>query len=166
MTRASHVAALVVSPEPVFPRGWRGRRHGQVELDGAIAVGDERPKHPAAFLLDEPLHLRIAIIGLGLELAAELLLGVHLEDGRVIRAVIFHEERLIVRDEFREQCDQEQGREENEAVIAAPVRFEGAQPSLVERRKLEPATIRRSRFDSVKDVAGSGGYCQLSTSIR
>ena len=62
--------------------------------------------------MDEPLHLRVAVIGFRLELAAELLLGVHLEDGRVIRAVILHEKRLIVRDEFREQRDQEERRED------------------------------------------------------
>ncbi len=106
--------------------------------------------------MDEPLHLRVAVIGFRLELAAELLLGVHLEDRRVIRAVILHEKRLIVRDEFREQRDQEERHEDDEAVIAAPVGFERAQPSLIERGKLEPATVRSRCFDPRKNVAGSG----------
>ena len=129
-----HIAALVVGAEPIVPRRRRGRGNGQVELDRAVAVRDRRPDDPAAFFVDELLHGGIAVIGFSLKLAAELLLRVHLEDRHIERAVIFHEERLIVRDEFREQRDDEQHHENDEAVVAAFVRLEGPQAANVDRR--------------------------------
>jgi hypothetical protein len=49
---------------------------------GAVGVADRRPQHPAAILLDLVLDERVAIVGRGLELAAELRLRIVLTTGK------------------------------------------------------------------------------------
>ena len=65
-----HVARLIVGAEQVLPGRRRGRRPGQIEDHGVVAVADRRPQHPTP-LLDQLGHERVGVVGLGREVAAE-----------------------------------------------------------------------------------------------
>ena len=103
------------------------------------------PDYPAA-LGDLGGDERIAIVGRGLELAAEGGLRVGHEDGRVEFAVVIDQERLVVGDELREQSDQEDRQEDPERPVAARVGAEVVQAPARERRDLpsQEAVFARS----------------------
>ena len=101
-----HVAALVVGAEPVVfevaaalqalllhhllalrlgqhPGRLRRRRRRQVEIVGVVGIADRRPDDGAALVRDQLLQIGIAIVGGGLEIAAERGLGIA-DEGRPI----------------------------------------------------------------------------------
>ena len=131
---AQHVARLVVGAEQMPPAGRRGRRLAEVLDDGVVAVGDHRPQHPALGV-DQLGDLGILVVGLGGELAAEGGLGVGLEDREIEGAVVAHQDRPVVGDQFGEQADEEQRGEEDERPGAAPIGEESLEAAPRDRRK-------------------------------
>ena len=161
-----HVAALVVGAEPIVfqiaaalealaldhrlalrfgqhPGRRRGRRRRQVEIVRRVGIADRRPDHEAAFVGDQLLQIRVAIIRGGFKVAAERRFRIS-EDHRKIRlAGEADKERLVVGDEFREQRDEKQNQEKPQRPITAPVGLEILPAPFVERRQCEPAGRRR-----------------------
>jgi hypothetical protein len=120
-----HVAALVVGAQPVFRRGGRRRRHGELVVDGVVAVANRRPQHPAV-VLDQFRHIGVAVVGFGFEQAAEGGFRVGLEHREIEVALILHHDRPVVGDEFRSQTDHEQHQEQAQRPEATAVATEGA----------------------------------------
>ena len=77
----------------------------------------------------------IAIVGRGLEIAAERGLGIADEGRPIEMAVILDQERPVVGDQFGEQRDEEQDQEYPERPVAAAVRLEILPAPPVERRR-------------------------------
>ena len=111
-----HVAALVVGAEPVVfevaaalealllhhllalrfrqhPGRLRRRRRRQIEIVGGVGIADQRPDDGAALVRDLLLQIGIAIVGRGLEVAAEGGFGIADEGRPVEMAVILDQER-------------------------------------------------------------------------
>ena len=127
-----HIAPLIVRAQPMRAHRRRGGRDRQVEVDGAIGIGHQRPDHPTA-LVDQVLDERVGVVGVGLELAAERGLGIVREHRRVIGAVIAHQKRPVVGDELGEQAEREQAEEYPERPEAAPVGTEVREPAAGQR---------------------------------
>jgi hypothetical protein len=69
---------------------------------GIIGEADRRPQHEAALVGDEFLQIRIAVVGRGLEIAAERRFRI-IDQRREKRLPVEpHIEGLIIGDEFRE----------------------------------------------------------------
>ena len=155
-----HVAALIVGAEPVVfevaaaleallldhglalrlrqhPGRRRRRRRRQIEIVGVVGIADQRPDDAAALVLDQLLQIGIAIVGRGLEVAAEGRLRIGDEGRPVEMAVIFDQERPVVGDQLGEQRHHEQDHEDPERPVAAPVRLEILPAPPVERRRRE-----------------------------
>ena len=175
-----HVAALVVGAEPVVfevaaalrplaldhrlafllgqhPGRLRRRRRRQVEIVRVVGIADRRPDHVAALLRDQLLQIGIAIVGRGLEVAAEgrLRIGDERRENRL--AVVADEERLVVGDELGEQRDDEQDQEDPERPVAAPVGLEILPAPPVDRRQRRAAAApaaRRARPATTAAVSG------------
>ncbi|GIR46148.1 MAG: hypothetical protein CM15mP55_1240 [Hyphomicrobiales bacterium] len=65
-------APLVIRTQPIVA-AWRCRcRLGEVQIYRVIAIAQKRPDHCAARTLDEFNDERVAIIGLGCEIAAKI----------------------------------------------------------------------------------------------
>ncbi len=152
-----HVAALIVGAEPVVfeiaaalqalllhhrlalrfrqhPGRLRRRRRRQIEIVGGVGIADQRPDDPAALVRDQFLQVGIAIVGRGLEVAAEGRLGIADEGRPVEVAVILDQERPVVGDQLGEQRDHEQHEEYPERPVSPPVRLEVLPAPPVERR--------------------------------
>ena len=105
-----HVAALIVGAEPVVfevaaalqalllhhglallfgqhPGRLRRRRRRQIEIVGVVGIADQRPDDGAALVRDQLLQIGIAIVGRGLEIAAEGGLGIG-DEGRPIQMAV------------------------------------------------------------------------------
>src|ERR1700733_14342872 len=76
----------------------------------------------------------IAIVGPGKK-SAEGLLGIIVEDGKEIFALVINEDRLVVGDEFRKQRDNKEKEKNPQRPEAAPVVAEIVKPAAVERRQ-------------------------------
>ena len=110
-----HVAALIVGAEPVVfevaaalealllhhllalrfgqhPGRLRRRRRRQIEIVGVVGIADQRPDDGAALVRDLLLQIGIAIVGGGLEIAAESGLGIADEGRPIEMAVILDQE--------------------------------------------------------------------------
>jgi hypothetical protein len=131
-----HIACLVVGPQPVLRAGRRGGGDRQVPGNRAVVVAHRRPEHPALGV-DEVPDEGIAVIGLGLELAAELGLGIGPESRRIDLAVEVDQHRRVVGDDLGDQTEPEQRQEDPERPEAPPVGAEIVQPPPIERRDLE-----------------------------
>src|SRR5882724_4021438 len=139
-----HVAALVVGAEPVIfevaaagemlllhhfaalllgqhPGRLRRRRRRQIEIVGVVGIADQRPKDAAALVGDLLLQIGIAVIGRGLEVAAEGSLGIADKGRPVEMAVILDEEATSVGDQLGEQVNKEQDQENPERPVTALV---------------------------------------------
>ncbi len=146
-----HVARLAVGAEQVMAGGRpRGRRLG-VPVDGVVVEPDRRPQHPAMALTHQRLHRRVAILRRGLELAAERRLGIGPEHRRVEAALKGHQDRLVVGDELGEQRQREQGDEDPQADVAAPIVPEAAPAALGQRRDPHTQDLRRCGDDPIGD---------------
>ena len=162
------IAALVVGAEPVVfevaaagellaldhrlalllgehPGRLGRRRRRQIEIVGRVGVADRRPDHVAALLGDQLLQKRIAIVGRGLEIAAERGLRIGDEDREIRLAFELDVERLVVRDEFGEQRKGEQDQEDPERPVAAAVGLEVLPAPLGDGREIDDVTFRRDR---------------------
>ena len=151
-----HVAALVVGAEPVIfevaaalealllhhllalrfrqhPGRRRRRRRRQIEVVRGVGIADQRPDDGAALGRDLLLQIRIAVIGRGLEVAAEGGFGIADEGRPIEMAVILDQERAVVGDQFGEQRDQEQDHEDPERPVTAAVGLEVLPAAAVER---------------------------------
>ena len=137
-----HRLALLLGQHP---GRLRGRRRRQIEIVGVVGIADRRPEHVAALLGDQLLQERVAIVGRGLEVAAERGFGIGDEDREIGLAVVAHIERLVVGDELGEQRDHEQHQENPERPVAAPVGLEVLPAPAVERRDRDAMPLRRNR---------------------
>jgi hypothetical protein len=124
--------------------------------------------HRAAFVGDHVLQIRIAIIGRGLELAAERGLRIGEDHGNERLAVDAHEKRLVVREKLREQRDDEQHHEDPERPVAAPVGLEVLPAAPVDGRHHERAP-RGRHIDAhdadrsrVRRIGGAGIHAHTS----
>ncbi len=107
-----YVAPLVVRAEPVLQRG-RGRRgHLQLVVDARIVEGNHRPDHPAVLLSDQLLDVRALVVGLQREFAAECRFWITLEHREEPFAVITHDDRLVIGNDFRAEAEPEQGKKD------------------------------------------------------
>ena len=127
------VPRLVVGAEPVPDARRRRRGRRQVEGDGVVAVADGRPQDPAA-LLDERRDLGVAVVGIGLQEAAELRFRIVHQHRHVERPVVAHQQRPVVGDELGEEAYEQQRAEDQERPVPAPVGAKVVQASSVERR--------------------------------
>ena len=93
-----HATALVLGQEP---GRLRRRRRRQVEIVRIVGIADQRPDDGATLFLDQLLQIGIAIVGRGLEIAAEGRLRIGDEGRPVQMAVILDHERLVVGDHTR-----------------------------------------------------------------
>ncbi len=132
-------------------RGWSGGRGPGVPVDGVVVEADRRPKHPAVALPDHLPDRRVAIVGLGLELAAERRLGIGPENRRIEPALPGHQDRLVVGEQFGEQREHEQGREHPQADVAAPVVLEAAPSPQGQGRDPHAHQFRRGAGDALGD---------------
>mgnify|MGYP006357493287 CR=1 FL=1 len=87
----------------------------------------------------------IAIVGRGLEVAAEDRLGIGREHRHVGAALEPHEQRLVVGDQLREQREDEQDQEDPERPVAAAVGLEVLPAAAIERRNRERMARDRDR---------------------
>ena len=110
---------------------------------GVVGVSDQRPDHIAAFVGNDLLQIGIAVVGLGLELAAERGLGVAYEDRVVGVALETDVERLVVGDEFGAKREHEQHHEDMERPVAAPVGLEVLPAPAIDRRECEKTSLAR-----------------------
>ena len=90
-----------------------------------------RPSSPCSSI--SSCTARVAVVGLGLEEAAEGGLRIGDEDGEVEAAVVADEQRLVVGDQLGAQADQQQRREDPQRPAAAPVGAEVRQAAAIER---------------------------------
>ena len=67
-----------------------------------MVIADRRPQHPAV-LFDQPFNVWLSVVGLGLEITAERLLGIGLENGQVDGLLVIDQQRFVVGHEFGEQ---------------------------------------------------------------
>ena len=96
-------------------------RHFNPTVYGVIAVGDRRPDLPRARLIQQRLHIRIPIVGLAFQLAAELRFGIFDQRRKVHAPFETEHERLVIGNELRKETQHEQDRENLERPKAAPV---------------------------------------------
>jgi hypothetical protein len=128
------------------PGRLRRRRGRQIEVVGVVGIADQRPKDEAALVRDQLLQIGIAIIGGGLEIAAERGLRIADEGRKIQMPVEFDEERPIVGDQFGKQRDEEQNEKNPQRPVAAAVRFEVLPAAAIERRHGEPVARHRHGF--------------------
>jgi hypothetical protein len=120
------------------PGGLHRKCHRWSLVLGVVGEADRRPEHPPAALGDHLLHRRVAILGFGLEDAAERRLGVSLEDRPIELAVIFDQDRLVVGDELRAEADAEKNKKQPQRPEAAPVELEHFPAPSLQGREPEP----------------------------
>ena len=126
-----HIAALVVGTQPVFRRRRAWRRRRQVVVDRVVAVGHQRPQHPA-LVVDQIGNKGIAIVGRGFEIAAEGGFRVAVENGQIDATIVPNQKRLVVGNELGRQGEQKQRHEDPERPMATPVGAKLLQASPVE----------------------------------
>ena len=135
-----HRLALVIL-QPPCRRGGRGRR--QVALVRAIGEADRRPEHEA-MVFDLFGNHRVAVIGLG-EKPAELFFRIIERDRKENLALVEGDNRPVVGDDFRKQRQHEQGDEDPERPIAAPVALEIVEAASVDRCEPQEAPVAQDR---------------------
>ena len=100
---------------------------------GIVGVADQRPDHVAALVRDQLLQERIAIVGGGLEVAAECRLRIGHKHREVRLPVDMNIERPVVGDELGTERDDEKHREDDQRPVAAPVALEVLPAAAIER---------------------------------
>ncbi len=135
-----HVAGLVVGAQPVFRRRRGGGGNLQLVVDGVVAVGDRRPKHPAVLLGDQLADVGALVVGFQGEFAAEGGFRVAFEDREVPAAVVMHDQRFVVGDQFGAEAADEQDEEQPERPPAALVALEAGPAALVDGRQAHRIT--------------------------
>ena len=182
-----HVAALIVGAEPVVfeiaaalealllhhllalrfgqhPGRLRRRRRRQVEIVRVVGIADQRPDDGAALVRDQLLQIGIAIVGGGLEVAAESGLGIADEGRPIEMAVELDQERTVVGDQLGKQRDHEQDQEDPERPVAAAVGFEVLPAAAVERRRREAdgaSSARPRRAATASWSRSAGARCMV-----
>lgn len=162
-----HVARRVVGAQQMIPVGRRGRDSDVV--DRVVAVGHRGPDRPSRHHIlarvlavgrilhhpfwvveaiddsagrDQALHFRVAIDRLGLEVAAERGFRIEPVDRKMQVAAIADNDRLVVRQDLREQRKAEKRREYPQGPVGAAVGLEVAPPALVQRRQTHHPILR------------------------
>ena len=167
--------------------GGGGRRALDV-VHGVVAEGDRRPDHPAgldrlarygaalrlghravgvveAFLPpaggDEATHLRVAVDGLGLEIAAEGRLRIEAEDREMQIAAKAHHQGPVIGDELGKERGDEQHEEHHQRPEGPAIGAEVPPAAPVQRRHLSPPARKsrcagRSRHTSGPTAARAG----------
>ena len=116
-----HVLRAVVRPQPV-PCGRRGGcRAFDIEINGVVAVGDDWLDRPAAGGLDEIAHVRVCVVRLDGEFAAEFLFRRWIDHRHVQFPVHPQQDGFVIGDELREERDAEQRGEYPQGVPTAAV---------------------------------------------
>ena len=176
-----HIALGAIGAQPVLLI-WRQRGRAGAVHSCVVGVGNDRPDGPTLLdrlalnhailrVFDVPfgiikaeveatgnnqtLHLRVAVDGFGLEIAAELGFSVEVEDRHVVFAAVVHQDRFVVRHKLSQQRDAKEHRKDPKAPIGAPVAFEVPPAALVERGERHQPSLRS------KSILGS-----TSTYIR
>src|SRR3981081_1606541 len=98
-----------------------------------VGIADQRPHDGAALVRDQLLQIGIAIVGGGLEVAAEGGLGIADEGRKVQMPVELDEARTIIGNQLGEQRDEEQKQKNPERPVTPAVRLEILPAALVER---------------------------------
>ena len=68
------VASLIIGAEPVLAIRGRWRRGAEIPRDRTVVVLNQRPNYPS-LALDQSRHVRVSIVGLGLELPPKRVSG-------------------------------------------------------------------------------------------
>ena len=108
----------------------------QIEVDRARSIPNGRPQHPAILGLDDIGEPGIAVVGFGLEFAAEIGLGVGGQHRDRPAAVAGDEQRTVVGDELCRQGDGDEADKEPQAAPAAAVGAQHGDPPAIESRQV------------------------------
>ena len=98
-----HVLRAVVRPEPVPCGRGGGSRALDIQIDSVVAVGNDRLDHPAPGGHYEVAHVRVGVVRLDGEFAAEFLFRRRSDDRHVQFAVHPQQDGLVIGDELRKE---------------------------------------------------------------
>ena len=128
-----------------------------VLVDGVVGVVDRRPDGPAVpgDLVDVD---GIAVVGDGEE-AAELRFRIIDRDREQELALVAHEDRPVVGEQLGEHRQHDEGREHDEAPVAAPVGLEVAPAALGDRRRPPAGPAFDGRTEARRRRGCRGGSC-------